>query len=146
MNYDGNEWGHQGPTRVTSVLELFCKNFNSITKWPNGSSAKDAVVCIPKNETTKQSVAVLNSKYAYPFKVNRWRQQLLSEAKCRQSLHQLKEDKTFAIHLWNNITKGNFENITSPHSAYAAIVSRHCQITSKESYFITDYNLNLTTT
>ena len=123
----------QGPIRVTSALMLFCKNINSNTRWPKGSSAKDAVVCIPKNSTTSQSLAVLNSKYGYPIHHHRWRL-LLNEAKSKQVLQQLSEDKTFAIHLWHAMSKDNFDYITSPHSSYAKIISRHCPRIYKKCY------------
>ena len=123
----------QGPIRVTSALKLFCKNFHSNTRWPKGSNAKDAVVCIPENETAGQSVAVLNAKYGYPIYHHRWRL-LLNEAKSRQVLQQLNEDKTFAIHLWHSLSKKNFEYITSRDSPYAKIISHHCPIIYKKCY------------
>ena len=135
LNYSAYDWAFQGPTRLTSVLEIFCKNFDYLTKWPNGGSAKDVVECIPNNKTTEQfSVAILNSKYAYPIKHWNWEQLLLSEAKSKQVLHRLKEDKTFAVHLWHNGSKGRLENITSQHSPYAEIMSRHCPMTFKKCY------------
>ena len=136
LNYNGYEWGDQGPSRLTSVLELFCNNFFYYTRWPNGSSAKDSIECDPKNKTTEQFVlAILNSRYAYPVIHSRREQLLFSESKTKQVLSQLKEDKSFAIHLWNHGSKGRLEKITSLHTPYAEIISRHCPITFKTCYF-----------
>ena len=133
FNFDGNEWGMQGPIRLTSALKLFCKNISSNIRWPKGSDTKDSVVCIPKNETTGQGLSILNSKYGYPIHHHRWRL-LLNEAKSKQVLRQFSEDKTFAVHLWHYLSENNFEHLSSPHSPYAEIISRNCPEIYKECY------------
>ena len=127
MNHNGRQWGNAGPTRLTSALRLFCKNINSNTSFPYGSSAEDALVCIPKNETTEQNITVLNDKYAYPMHWTNWKW-FLNEEESTQVLRKLNKDKPFAVHLWNYVSKPNYEYITSLRSPYAKVISRHCPI------------------
>ena len=129
----------QGPVRLTDSLRLFCKNFNYFTKWPSRSSEKDAVTCLPKNATTAQGIAVLNPRYGYPIHHHKWKI-LLNDAKSSQLLRRFSEDKTFAIHLWHLLSKGEFEYLTSPQSPYAAITSLHCPSTHKNCYAMTNNN------
>ena len=138
-NFNGNKWGMQGPTRVTAALRLFCKNINSRTSWPDGKNAKDAIDCIPRNGRTDQGLTVLNSKYGYPIHYTNWGL-LLNEGRARQVLQQLRKDKTFALHVWHYLSKKHFEHITSPHTPYAQIISRHCPKIYKECYFTSNYN------
>ena len=127
-NYNGNKFGNQGPTRLTSALKIFCKAFNNRTIWPHGVTDKDEEICIPKNFTVGQTLSVVNSRYGYPVHYTQW-QRLLDDTKSNEVLQRLDVNKAFAIHLWNFMSHGKYKHIPSPSSAYAEIASRHCPIT-----------------
>jgi len=112
---------------VTSVFRLYCENFSKIAWFPVGDGAEDFKTCIEKNETSHQAIAVLNSKFGYPVHFSRW-EQLLNQNRSVEIIKRLQTNKTFAIHLWNKITEGNFESMQSPNIPFVQLFSVHCPL------------------
>ena len=97
--------------------------------FPTQATSKNFKTCIEKSNTNEigGAVGVLSSKFGYPVHWSHW-EQLLDPKKATSIFKRLEISKTFAVHLWNKKTEGNFESILTPNTPYAQLFSLHCPI------------------
>ena len=126
-HFDGNTWGNNGPTRVSSAFRLYCKNIFKNTSFPATAEMENFKRCIAVNGTSREGVSILNSKFGYPLHWKNW-EALLNPNQSVEIFKLLEANKTFALHLWSKITKGNFEHKQLPDSPYAQVFSVNCPL------------------
>ena len=114
---------------MTSAFRLYCSNFSKKTKFLTLATSKKFKTCIETDGKSEGGpVGVLNSKYGYPVHWNHWKQ-LLDPKNSIGIFTRLKLNKTFAVHLWNKIAKGNFDSIgLTPNTPYAQLLTTHCPL------------------
>jgi len=120
-NFDGNEWGANGPLAITQVLFDLCSSGNG-----SGGGDDDQVVTSSADMTPEKclGVSVLEQSAFYAIPFWEW-SDVFDENKTDQVMARL--NQSIALHMWGRFSSAA-ANQNSINSAFDVIASHSCPV------------------
>jgi lactosylceramide 4-alpha-galactosyltransferase len=109
QNFNGSDWGSNGPKLITRVLHEVCQT-NSTSEMVKMKECG--------------GFHVLQNTLCYPISGNSWLK-LLNESFAEESMKRITDSDSIVVHFWNNLSKHTELPVTS-NSAYVQLAKQHC--------------------
>ena len=109
-NYNGSDWGNNGPRLITRVLHEVCKT-NQTSEMVKMKSCN--------------GFRVVHYASCYPINGSSWHK-LFNESFTEEAMNKIAKFNSTVVHFWNNLSKHHGKLLKSGKSAYLRLAKDYC--------------------